>query len=221
MVQGTDVRRDDSPLDASWQSRLFRIGIHATRSEISTIPNGKRNIFSVWDGTIEMLMGRIKSIAAVEAGYNEHIETTSQTVEDVFTSSDLATLLDTSLDEVDYWVRTNLLVPSVRQSSGQGSRRLFSSDDVKQALLIRRLRKANWKPRQIARAIASLRSILKQPNMLEQPLLIHEGNAFLILCRRRENNLVLLDAASPGQYVMVIALETLEEETRRRMGQNK
>jgi DNA-binding transcriptional MerR regulator len=140
---------------------------------------------------------------------------------DVFTSGEVATFLETSLDEVDYWVRSKLLVPSIRQASGQGSRRLFNAHDVKQALLICRLRQAKWKPRQIARALSSLRSVLEDPSSLEKPLLIHEGNVFLILCRHQGNELVLLNAASPGQYVMVIALETLEEETHRRLARSK
>lgn len=140
---------------------------------------------------------------------------------EIFTSGEVAALLESSLDEVDYWVRSKLLVPSIREASGQGSRRLFSADDVKQALLIRRLRQAKWKPRQITRALSSLRAVLDDPGALEKPLLIHEGNAFLILCRHQGNELVLLDAAAPGQYVMVIALETLEEETRRRLARSK
>ena len=130
-------------------------------------------------------------------------------------------MLDVSLNEVDYWVRCKMIVPSIRKATGHGTRRLFGICDLKQALLIQRLRKANWKPKQVAKALASVAAAVQNPNLLHTPLLVHEGNALLILCRSKGRELTLLDAASPGQYVMVIALDTLEEETRKSLERSK
>ena len=139
----------------------------------------------------------------------------------VFTSSEFAKIIGVSVDSLDHMVCSGLLVPSVRKAFGQGSRRLFSTQDVQQGLLIQRLRKAKWKPRQVATALNSLRAVLEDPDMLETPRLIHEGGAFLILCRHKGNELVLLDGGASKQYVMVIALETLEEETRLELARSK
>lgn len=141
----------------------------------------------------------------------------------VFSTGEVAALLKVPVTEVDYWVRSQLLVPSIRQGSGHGSRRLFGADDLRQAALIKRLRDSRppWKPKQIARALASLKKVLKNPDALHTPVLIHEGGAFLILCRDKSRELVLLDGAKEDQYVLVIALETLEEETRRSLARGK
>ena len=47
----------------------------------------------------------------------------------------------------------------------------------------------------------------ENPALLHTPLLVHEDNALLIVCREKGKELTLLDAANPGQYVMVIALK--------------
>lgn len=141
----------------------------------------------------------------------------------VFSTGEVAGLLGVLVEDIDYWVRSKLLVPSIRQASGHGSRRLFSSDDLDQIVLIKRLRNSRppWKPKQIAGALTSLRKALKNPDALHTPVLIHEGNAFLILCRDKSRELVLLDGTKEGQSVMVIALETLKEETRRSLACGK
>ncbi|SRR5260370_29980570 len=130
----------------------------------------------------------------------------------VFSTGEVATMLNASLNEVDYWVRSKLIVPSIREAAGRGTRRLFGVFDLKQAFLIQQLRKVNWKPKQIAKALSTVASVVQDSTLLRAPLLIHEGNAFLILCRSKEQKLILLDAANPGQQVMVIALDSLEEE---------
>jgi len=74
----------------------------------------------------------------------------------VFSTGEVATMLNASLNEVDYWVRSKLIVPSIRKAAGRGTRRLFSILDLKQAFLIQQLRKVNWKPKQIAKALSTV-----------------------------------------------------------------
>jgi DNA-binding transcriptional MerR regulator len=138
----------------------------------------------------------------------------------VFTTTEMAALLRVPVNEVDYWVRCKLITPHIRQASGQGSRRLFGWSDLREAFLIKRLRNARWKPKQIGKALRTVIAAMKNPASLPAPLLIHEGGALLILCRSG-SEITLLDASSPGQYVMVIALDTLEEETRRQLARSK
>lgn len=132
--------------------------------------------------------------------------------ERILSTGEMATMLNVSLSEVDYWVRSRLIVPSIREAAGRGTRRLFCILDLRKAFLIQQLRKVDWKPRQIAKALSAISPAVQNPELLHTPLLIHEGNALLILCQSKEQKLILLDAASPGQQVMVIALDALEEE---------
>jgi DNA-binding transcriptional MerR regulator len=139
----------------------------------------------------------------------------------IFSAGEIAHFPKVSPDEIDYWVRAKLLTPSVRPAIGHGSRRLFDISDIKQGLLILRLRMAKWKPKQIAKAIRAISVALTNPDTIDTPVLIHDGKSLLILCRRRGKEPLLLDAASPWQYVMVIALDALDEETRLRMARSK
>ena len=140
---------------------------------------------------------------------------------ETFSTGEMAALLGVTVDDVDYWVRACLVTPSIRTASGHGSRRLFGRHDLMRALLIQRLRNAEWKPKQIAKALTTIDGALHNPALLHTPLLIHEGSALLILCRSKGKEPMLLDAASPGQYVMVIALDTLEEETLQSLARSK
>jgi len=139
----------------------------------------------------------------------------------VFSTGEVATMLNASLNEVDYWVRSKLIVPSIRKAAGRGTRRLFDILDLKQAFLIQQLRKVNWKPKQIAKALSTVASVIQNSDLLRAPLLIHEGCALLILCQSKEQKLILLDAANPGQQVMVIALDSLEEEMQRSLARSR
>jgi|SRR5581483_6700059 len=139
----------------------------------------------------------------------------------VLSTGEMAMMLDVSLNEVDYWVRSKLIVPGIREAAGRGTRRLFDILDLKRALLIQQLRKVDWKPKQIARALSTVASVVQDPDLLHAPLLIHEGNALLILCRSKEQELVLLDAARPQQPVLVIALDALEEEMQESLARSR
>ena len=142
-------------------------------------------------------------------------------MEELFGSGEIATLLGVTAHELDYWIKRRLVSSSVKKASGHGSRRIFNRDDLRQALLVHRLRQAHWKPRQISNALAVIGSVLQNPDHLQTPILVHEKNALLILCRNKDGSPSLMDASCPGQNVMVIALETLEEETRLSIARSK
>ena len=54
----------------------------------------------------------------------------------VFSTGEVAAMFGLTLSDVDYWVRSKLIVPSVRDASGHGTRRIFSQNDLKQILLV-------------------------------------------------------------------------------------
>lgn len=138
-----------------------------------------------------------------------------------FSTRELADLVKAKVSEVHYWVRTGLLSPSIKQSHMQGDPRVFSSDDVMRALFVHCLRKAEWKPKEIQTALAYFRKVKENPQEFKSPVLVHEGRSLLILCKHHSGNPALLDAKKPGQLVLTIALETLEEETRKLLASSK
>lgn len=142
-------------------------------------------------------------------------------MDDFFYAGEFALLLGVTAHELNYWLKSEIVTSSIRNAAGHGSRRIFNRNDLRQALFVRRLRQANWKPRQISEALTVIGPVLQHPDHLQTPILIHEKNALLILCRNQDGSPSLMDASCPGQHVMVIALETLEEETRLSIARSK
>ena len=145
---------------------------------------------------------------------------TSQ-AEEIFQTGEIAQLLDVDPTVIEYWCETHLVTPSVREGNGRGSRRIFNRNDLRQALLVSRLYHAKWKPKAIKAALVKVLPLLDHPNELIQPRLINEGKAFLILCREKGKELIIIDGATDGQAVLLIALNALEEETKSSIARNK
>lgn len=69
-------------------------------------------------------------IAAVEqpaAAYDEVLPVSP------FTATQVCTLARCTYRQLDWWARTDVLVPSIAEAKGQGSQRLYSADDVRAA----------------------------------------------------------------------------------------
>ena len=127
------------------------------------------------------------AVTAIEPISGRHSLQPSQ----VFSTGEMAALVNVSLNEVDYWIRSKSIVPSIREAAGYGTRRLFNILDLKQAFLIHLLIKGGWKPRQIAKTLSVVALAVQDSDLLHTPL--------LILCRSKGQELALLDAARPGQ----------------------
>src|SRR2546422_9158678 len=63
-----------------------------------------------------------------------------------------------SYRQLDYWARTALVVPSVRDASGSGTQRLYSFRDLVVLKVVKRLLDAGGSLQNIRRAIETLRS---------------------------------------------------------------
>lgn len=83
------------------------------------------------------------------------------------------------MNEREDWIRSKLIVPVISEATGRGTRRLFDILDLK----LRWLRKEDWKPEQVAKALSVMEAVVEDPNLLHILLLIHENNMLLIFCR--------------------------------------
>ena len=63
-----------------------------------------------------------------------------------------------SYRQLDYWARTGLVVPSVRDASGSGTQRLYSFRDIVVLKVVKRLLDAGVSLQNIRKAIETLRS---------------------------------------------------------------
>ncbi len=63
-----------------------------------------------------------------------------------------------SYRQLDYWARTGLVVPSIRDASGSGTQRLYSFRDMVVLKVVKRLLDAGVSLQNIRKAIDALRS---------------------------------------------------------------
>lgn len=134
--------------------------------------------------------------------------------QDFFTTMDIVRITGFSERQLDYWARQGIVVPSIQQSHGPGSRKLYAIEDLVQLNFIRQLKRHGWSTQKIREAIIRLRDVMGDPNPLKSAMLVDGKGTMLAICKTRQGERILLDILDPGgQQVMWIFLETLLEET--------
>ena len=137
-------------------------------------------------------------------------------VQDIFTTMEIVERTGFTERQLGYWDQQGIIKPSVQQSNGSGSRRLYSVDDLVQLNLIRQLKKRGWSTQKIREAITRLRNVIDEPNPLKRALLVDGENTLLAIYKTKEGERILFDVlSSGGQQLMGIALEMLIEDARR------
>ncbi|SCF19475.1 MerR family transcriptional regulator [Micromonospora mirobrigensis] len=105
-----------------------------------------------------------------------------------------------SYRQLDYWARTSLVVPSVRDASGSGTQRLYSFRDLVVLKVVKRLLDAGVSLQNIRKAIEALRS--RGVEDLAGITLISDGTT-VYECRSPEE---VVDLLQGGQGVFGIAI---------------
>ena len=102
--------------------------------------------------------------------------------------------------QLDYWARTGLVVPSVRDASGSGTQRLYSFRDIVVLKVVKRLLNAGVSLQNIRKAIETLRQWGEED--LATMTLISDGTT-VYECRSAEE---VVDLLQGGQGVFGIAI---------------
>ena len=102
--------------------------------------------------------------------------------------------------QIDYWARTGLAVPSVRDAGGSGTQRLYSFQDILKLRVIKSLLDTGVSLQKIRKATAFLADMKRAPQGMT---LISDGNRVYA----EESPAVLLDLLAKGQGVFAIALD--------------
>src|SRR5713101_1190026 len=74
---------------------------------------------------------------------------------------DVCKIIGISYRQLDYWARTGMLTPSVRDAGGSGTQRLYSFQDLVQLKVIKRLLDVGVSLQRIRKAVDYLRKNLK------------------------------------------------------------
>jgi DNA-binding transcriptional MerR regulator len=102
--------------------------------------------------------------------------------------------------QLDYWARTELVVPSIRAATGSGSQRLYSFRDVLVVKIVKRLLDAGVSLQQIRVAVSHLQD--QGVEELSQITLMSDGSS-VFACTNADE---VIDLVQGGQGVFGIAV---------------
>jgi DNA-binding transcriptional MerR regulator len=105
-----------------------------------------------------------------------------------------------SYRQLDYWARTGLVRPSIRDAGGSGTQRLYSFEDLLQLRVVKTLLDTGISLQQIRRAIEYLKD---SERPLQSVTLMSDGNRIYA----PESPDAVVDLISKGQGVFAIALD--------------
>lgn len=119
-------------------------------------------------------------------------------------ASNACNIVDITYRQLDYWVRTNLVSPSVNNGKGSGSQRLFSFQDVLKLKIIKSMLDAGLNLKKIRECINYCEDVLDK-NLSSCSIVFDSTDSVFI-----QDDNQLLDAIKRGQGVLnILPLESL------------
>src|SRR5919202_4667766 len=119
---------------------------------------------------------------------------------------DVCKLIGISYRQLDYWARTGLVTPSVREAGGSGTQRLYSFRDLVQLKVIKKLLDAGVSLQNVRKAVVYLRQ-----NLGTEPasVTLMSDGARIYACESEDE---IIDLVKRGQGVFGIALDKVWED---------
>jgi DNA-binding transcriptional MerR regulator len=117
--------------------------------------------------------------------------------------------------QLDYWARTGLVTPSIREAGGSGTQRLYSFQDLVVLKVIKKLTDLGVSLQRVRKSIAYLRqSGHEQPTGIT---LMSDGSS-VYACESEDE---IIDLVKRGQGVFAIALDRVWEDLSVSLGKRK
>jgi len=111
-----------------------------------------------------------------------------------------------SYRQLDYWARTALVTPSIREAGGSGTQRLYSFQDLVQLKVIKRLIDAGISLQRIRKAIQYLR---QNESTGPSGVTLMSDGVSIYACQSEDE---IIDLVKRGQGVFAIALDKVWED---------
>jgi len=129
-----------------------------------------------------------------------------------FNTKSVSKITGVSKRRIDYWDRTNLMKPSVREATGYGSIRLYSFKDLVQIRVVKALLDKGVSLHKIRKSIWYLKKNMPDA---EKPLsdltFLTDGETIFVITRDEKK---VIDVLRNGQLVFAVALGKMIEELR-------
>jgi DNA-binding transcriptional MerR regulator len=113
---------------------------------------------------------------------------------------DVCRIVGISYRQLDYWTRTGLVRPSVRDARGSGTQRLYSFQDLALLRIIKKLLDTGVSLQQVRKAIGTLRA-LKEPEV--GTTIVSDGTRIYAV----ESPEAVVDLLAKGQGVFALAVD--------------
>ena len=115
-------------------------------------------------------------------------------------------LVGISYRQLDYWARTELIVPSRQAATGSGTPRLYSFADLVQLRVVKRLLSTGISLPKIRKALDWLRAETPDGITLHESTLLSDGIDIWLSHHPAETQHYLMDVLRRGQGVFAIAV---------------
>jgi DNA-binding transcriptional MerR regulator len=125
-----------------------------------------------------------------------------------FRAPQVCSIVGITYRQLDYWARTDLLVPSLQTAQGSGSQRLYSFQDIVQLRVVKRLLDAGMSLKKIRQAMDLLRAQLQSESPLSDVTLLSDGSTIYAAHSADE----VVDVFRRGLGVFGIAVGPLQAE---------
>jgi DNA-binding transcriptional MerR regulator len=132
--------------------------------------------------------------------------------DDGFRGPQACAIVGISYRQLDYWARTGLVRPELREAQGSGSQRLYSFKDLVHLRVIKNLLDAGVALPKIRKAIRYIADELKTP--LEHVTLMSDGSSIYAATSDSE----IVDLLRKGQGVFGIALGKVHDDLKGAIG---
>jgi DNA-binding transcriptional MerR regulator len=120
-----------------------------------------------------------------------------------------------SYRQLDYWARTELVTPSIREAGGSGTQRLYSFQDLIELRVIKKLLDAGVSLQNVRKAVDYLRSHMgTEPTSVT---LMSDG-VRVYACESEDQ---IIDLVKRGQGVFGIALDKVRDELESSVRRNR
>jgi len=129
-----------------------------------------------------------------------------------FRAPEAVRITGVSYRQLDYWTRTDLVTPSIKDAHGSGTQRLYSFQDLATLRVIKRLLDTGLSLQRIRKAVAHLRTMDERPHGVT---LMSDGTGIY----EAHSPEAVVDLLKGGQGVFAISLDAvwsdLESEVQR------
>jgi len=121
-------------------------------------------------------------------------------VEQGFRVPEVCRIVGITYRQLDYWARTGLVRPSIRDARGSGTQRLYSFQDLVTLRIIKKLLDTGVSLQRVRKAVEQLRDMERPAHGVT---LVSDGQRIY----EAESPDVLVDLLSRGQAVFAIAVD--------------